>query len=269
KMIEQLIKNPQQKFGIKDSAIADALRGLNKSELNALRLILKGGIHPDFSKFNGKQQSQLILIFKTLLEQGQPKRSEMPNSAGSNALKRLIEQAKAREPENRTATLRGIDTRTVASCGIDGRTVKSRDIDTRTVPSRGDNFGTIASDGIDTKTAQINEDQSQTKPIDTKLSVLPPISEMLAAGVKILQSECFTSDAYGIRISLRLQQNNRWETVCHYDIYSSASKRTQYLKARNPEQADLALPAEESKTIALSDLRKNWKSLCHQYLTQD
>ncbi len=318
KIIEQLIKNPKQKFGSKDSAIADALRGLGKSELNALRLILKGGIQPDFSKFNAKQQSQLIFIFKTLLEQGQPKRIEMSNSAGSSALKRLIEQAKVREPETRSVTLRaidsktvpsrGADTRTVASLGIDTNTVKSRDIDTRTVPSSGAKFGVMASNGIDTKTAEINEDQSETRPmlfrfngkiqsgkilsrksvnakmdstdaaevedratklVDAKLSFLPPFSEILADGVKILQSECFTSDAHGIRISLRLQKDNRWETVCHYDVYSGSTRRTQYLKARNPEQTDMLLPAEESKIFALNDFRKNWKSLCHQYLTQN
>jgi hypothetical protein len=70
RIAERLIRNPRELFEGKNSALADALRQLSKTELNAVRLILRSGMNPDFSRFNEKLQAQLIVIFKTLLEQG-------------------------------------------------------------------------------------------------------------------------------------------------------------------------------------------------------
>lgn len=84
KLIDRLTRNPKEVCSGNDKALADALRQLNKAELNTLRWIIKGGIKPDFTGYNPKLQAQLMLIFKILLTQGSDYKAGKDKALTSN-----------------------------------------------------------------------------------------------------------------------------------------------------------------------------------------
>lgn len=284
KIVDLLLLNPKERIDGKSKPLADALRQLNSRELNIVRMILQQGLKTDFSRFSEKFQSQLLVVFKILLESDYKYRSlnRRLNSpvladTSSNRELRIVkkpisadpisEQLEVRRRENSLLTRRLTQTRAI-SAELIGR-VKPIPVADSTI-----NFSEHAN--ADEQKNPVDVEYELLNPIDTSLYLDSlrrlgkasngAVSEQLGPGVRIIASDCFRVDEQGIRISLKLNFEGVWHTVCQYEIYSTDAVRWQFKRNANPVKMKLTLPALQLGAMARREFRSNWRTLCNSYL---